>query len=241
MMSSDGRVCVVLEYAPHGSLLDYLRKHKPMRQDRCSDRNYSNEYDGYLVPICQEGEEAWPSGWPLHEDDLVNFTFQISRGMTHLALYKIIHRDLAARNVLVCANKVVKICDFGLARHCTEKSEYIRLVDTDATPMPVRWMAPETLQADSRSRVFSEKSDVWAFGVVMWEVFSFGSQPYHDVIRKMFSESLVKLKNLLHEGGRPAIPSGCSATMRLPDNRSRLVPRFQCDFRPQGCRGTLTH
>ncbi|XP_055352858.1 uncharacterized protein LOC129598816 isoform X2 [Paramacrobiotus metropolitanus] len=212
MIFSDGRLRVVLEYAPHGSLLDYLRKHKQMIHDRDPYRNYLNEYDGYLVPNGQR-DESWPPGWPLHEDDLVNFAYQISRGMTHLALYNIIHRDLAARNVLVCEDKVVKICDFGLARHCTEKSEYIRLAKTDTTPLPVRWMSPETLQADSRNRVFSEKSDVWAFGVVMWEIFSFGAQPYHDVIKGMSSESLIKLKNLLHNGGRPAVPAGCPGTV----------------------------
>ncbi|XP_065841915.1 uncharacterized protein [Oscarella lobularis] len=100
---------------------------------------------------------------------------QIARGMEYLVSRKCIHGDLAARNVLVFADDVVKLSDFGMSRYLTNDEQYYRKKSTTVTP--VKWTAPEALV----DRRFSEKSDVWSFGIVCWEVATYGGTPYPGV------------------------------------------------------------
>ncbi|GIX95041.1 vascular endothelial growth factor receptor 2 [Caerostris extrusa] len=86
----------------------------------------------------------------------------------------LIHRDLAARNVLLADDKIVKICDFGLAKDCYKYENYVKKGDG---PLPIKWMAIESI----RDHVFTIKSDVWSFGILMWEFFTLGSNPYPGV------------------------------------------------------------
>ena len=97
--------------------------------------------------------------------------------MTFLSDKGIVHRDLAARNILLTDDLEVKIADFGMARDVGSTESY----HTDSDDMlPVRWMALEALQVGT----YSSSSDVWSFGVVVWEIFSIGGRPYSGISNK---------------------------------------------------------
>ncbi|RWS30532.1 Tyrosine-protein kinase Btk29A-like protein [Leptotrombidium deliense] len=102
--------------------------------------------------------------------DLLAMCFQVCAGMAYLEANNYIHRDLAARNCLVGENSIVKVADFGLTRYVID-DEY---TSSSGTKFPIKWAPPEVL----RFTRFSSKSDVWAFGVLMWEMFTCGKMPY---------------------------------------------------------------
>lgn len=105
-------------------------------------------------------------------EQLFTYAHNIVDGMDYLARRGIIHRDLAARNILVASEELVKISDFGLARLIQPDQDYY--VMSTKTNIPVKWLAIECLEHN----VYSTASDVWSFGVVLWEMFSFGESPY---------------------------------------------------------------
>lgn len=133
-----GPLYVVVEFAPHGNLRDFLREHR------------ASSAGGYESAI---GQDQGKERKLLTQKDLVSFAYQVARGMEYLASRRCIHRDLAARNVLVSDEYVLKIADFGLARdiHC---HDYYRKT-TDGR-LPVKWMAPEALF----KRIYTTQSDV---------------------------------------------------------------------------------
>ncbi|KAH9491207.1 hypothetical protein DERF_015938 [Dermatophagoides farinae] len=140
-------ILVVMEYMEHGDLKRFLR----------------TRYQDYLK--CRNND-LLPSF-----DQLARMAIQIADGMHYLHSKNVIHRDLAARNCMVAADLTVKIGDFGLTRDLYEK-DYYRL--SEEAPMPLRWMAPESI----REMIFTPYSDVWSYGIVLWEIMSFGEQPY---------------------------------------------------------------
>ncbi|XP_014211548.1 vascular endothelial growth factor receptor 1-like [Copidosoma floridanum] len=120
--------------------------------------NYEGDYkEKNLEPICSQ--------------DLLSWAFQVARGMEYLSRRKVLHGDLAARNILLAENNVVKICDFGLAKTMYKDDNYKKQGNG---PVPVKWMAIESI----RDQVFSTKSDIWSFGIVLWEFFTLAEIPY---------------------------------------------------------------
>ncbi|KAK2861997.1 hypothetical protein Q5P01_001530 [Channa striata] len=131
---------------------------------------------------------------------LVGMLRGIAAGMKYLSDMSYVHRDLAARNVLVNSNLECKVSDFGLSRVLEDDAE--GTYTTRGGKIPIRWTAPEAIAY----RKFTSASDVWSFGIVMWEVMAFGERPYWD----MSNHEVMKAIN---EGFRLPAPMDCPSAI----------------------------
>ncbi|XP_028403689.1 fibroblast growth factor receptor 2-like [Dendronephthya gigantea] len=194
----ESELWVIIEFCSNGNLLQFLRNRRDI---------YETEWKGVSKdPNVQ-----------LTMTDLVIAAYQVARGMEFLASRMCIHRDLATRNILVTDNYVIKIADFGLARDVGEDSQYVK---TSTGLLPVKWMAIEAII----QRLFTEKSDVWSFGIVLWELFTLGGTPYPNISPNEVAEFLAR-------GFRMEPPHAC------PDEISTLM--INCWQEDKDCRPTF--
>uniref|UniRef100_A0A4W3IWW5 receptor protein-tyrosine kinase n=1 Tax=Callorhinchus milii TaxID=7868 RepID=A0A4W3IWW5_CALMI len=159
-----------------------------------------------LSPTIQLVTQLMPHGCLLdyvreHKDNigsqlLLNWCVQIAKGMMYLEDRRLVHRDLAARNVLVKSPNHIKITDFGLARLLdVDEKEY----NADGGKMPIKWMALECIHY----RKFTHQSDVWSYGVTIWELMTFGGKPYDGIPAR-------EIPDILEKGERLSQPPICT-------------------------------
>ncbi|XP_036799728.1 receptor-type tyrosine-protein kinase FLT3 [Oncorhynchus mykiss] len=201
--TGSGPTYLIFQYCHYGDLLNYLKNnrelyHKSLTEAFTRDR-FSRLYHNLPKRSSTGGQESIAllsltsspmdnsDGPGIYEklqeeeeeealtyDDLLSFSYQVAKGMDFLSSKHCIHRDLAARNVLVSQGGLVKIGDFGLARDIHNDSNY---VVRGNVRLPVKWMAPESIFQG----MYTMQSDVWAYGILLWEVFSLGLTPYPGI------------------------------------------------------------
>ncbi|XP_013886443.1 tyrosine-protein kinase SRK2 [Austrofundulus limnaeus] len=158
-------------------------------------------------------------GTTLQIQDQIEMAAQVAAGMAYLETQNYIHRDLAARNVLVGENNICKVADFGLAR--VFMKEYESVYEIKGGKLPVKWTAPEAFN-DNR---FTIKSDVWSFGILLYEIMTFGQMPYPGMTNHQAVQWIMK-------GHRMPCPPNCptvlhSIMMSCWKENEQMRPTFE--------------
>ncbi|XP_044169164.1 uncharacterized protein LOC122953369 isoform X1 [Acropora millepora] len=174
--SANGPLMILVEFAEHGNLLSYLRENRK--------QNYENMNE-YTLEISAA--------------ERLKIACDVCDGMSHLAAMKCAHRDLAARNILLAEGMVAKVSDFGLSRDIYTDNVYEKKT---AGKLPAKWMAMESLEQG----IYTSRSDVWSFGVLLWEIETGGCAPYAGMV---VSELMEKLKS----GSRLDKPRYCTDSL----------------------------
>lgn len=157
---SDGQpALLIMELMEKGDLKNFLRMHRPVEEDIDSTFAGIKEHISRTPPTIKR---------------IIQMAGEIADGMAYLADKKFVHRDLAARNCMVAEDLTVKIADFGMTRDIYETDYYRK---GGKALLPVRWMAPESL----KDGIFTSLSDVWSYGVVLWEMATLAAQPYQGL------------------------------------------------------------
>ncbi|XP_076799417.1 tyrosine-protein kinase SRK3-like [Clavelina lepadiformis] len=175
---NDSEVLAITELLHFGDLHQHLIKCRP------SQHNLDTGY-----------EEISPIG----TKEMIRFAQDIAQGMEHISGLGLVHRDLACRNVLLDSNYRCKVSDFGLSRQVDQSDGVYFKRNLKGAKLPCRWMAPEAWF----DQIYSSSSDVWSFGVTVWEIVAFGYTPYKEL-----SGSELQLK-VLNEGYRLHQPVHC--------------------------------
>ncbi|KAK5902809.1 hypothetical protein CesoFtcFv8_008029 [Champsocephalus esox] len=157
---------MVFEYMKHGDLNKFLRAHGP---------------DALILV---DGQPLQTNG-ELGLSQMLHIASEIAAGMIYLASQHFVHRDLATRNCLVGNGLLVKIGDFGMSRDIYS-TDYYRV--GGHTMLPIRWMPPESIMY----RKFTTESDVWSFGVILWEIFTYGKQPWFQLANNEVIECITQ-------------------------------------------------
>ncbi|RMX49955.1 hypothetical protein pdam_00013942 [Pocillopora damicornis] len=194
----DKEICISLKQTNESGQQDFqtsqhqehieLQTIPPNLQKNCNAADNSTENLGY-----DDDDETDSNSFTA--DKLFSFAWQIAQGMNHLAEKDFVHRDLAARNILVGRDGRVKVSDFGLMRQMYEDVYSLK----KTKKLPVKWMAPESI-FDS---IFSTKSDVWSYGILLWEMVTMGGVPYPTLTNS-------EVCRLLKTGYRMERPDMCS-------------------------------
>ncbi|XP_078369187.1 tyrosine-protein kinase TXK-like [Oculina patagonica] len=209
-----GRLTVAVKMMKEGSMSedDFIEEAKVMTQ-------FQHPHLVQLYGVCSEKPiyiitEFMSQGCLLHylrknhtrlqSPQMTEMVRQVASAMMYLESRNFIHRDLAARNCLVGENNIVKVADFGLARYVID-DEYTA---SEGTKFPIKWASPEVILYTK----FSSKSDIWAFGILTWEIFSAGKQPYPAIPNPEVVQKVVN-------GYRLQKPHRC------PDEMYRIVER----------------
>uniref|UniRef100_A0A8C7FHZ4 Ephrin type-A receptor 7 n=1 Tax=Oncorhynchus kisutch TaxID=8019 RepID=A0A8C7FHZ4_ONCKI len=186
-------VMIVIEYMENCSLDAFLRvsTFQRVQCSRVEQRHCVSVQELTVFLCCVQKHDG-----QFTVIQLVGMLRGIAAGMRYLSDMGYVHRDLAARNVLVNSNLVCKVSDFGLSRVIDDDPEAV--YTTTGGKIPVRWTAMEAIQY----RKFTSASDVWSYGIVMWEVMSYGERPYWD----MSNQDVIKA---IEEGYRLPAPMDC--------------------------------
>eukprot|EP00794_Sanderia_malayensis_P019018 gene19018-20930_t len=184
-IDNKGPLCMILEYMELGDLTKYIRERAG---------SYHASF-GRKSMLPDEIEFKPPE---LNFTRLIRMARQIADGMAYLAERGFVHRDLATRNCLLGEQEAVKIADFGLAHDISSsESDYYRI--DGQRLLPIRWLPPEALTLGK----FTVHSDIWAFGVVVWELFTYGMQPYYGLANDAVCDRIRCLKLLNRPDGCP--------------------------------------